>query len=142
MISKGFRKICSSSIVICCRTRPRLVFLSLFVAARCGFSFPGFPLGKIGSRELLADFCVYMCGRCKSRFSIRKEKFMLLVSLNNGELLKNRFFLFQIFECLFPKVTFFELVPGITQNLFDGFHSKFFFRFSKHIAIVVCSISS
>ena len=67
---------------------------------------------------------------------------MLLVSLNNGELLKNRFFLFEIFECLFPKVTFFELVPGITQNLIDGFHSNFFLRFSKHIAIVVCSISS
>ena len=71
-MSKGFRKICSSSIVICCRTRPRLVFLSLFVAARCGFGFPGFPLGKIGLRELLADFCVYICGQAPSGWKFQE----------------------------------------------------------------------
>ena len=72
-MSKGFRKICSSSIVICCRTRPRLVFLSLFVAARCGFGFPGFPLGKIGLRELLADFCVYVWTMQESFFDQEEE---------------------------------------------------------------------
>ena len=74
MISKGFRKICSSSIAICCRTRPRLVFLSLFIAARCGFDFPGFPLEKIGLRDATGGFlCIYVWTMQESFFDQEGE---------------------------------------------------------------------